>query len=66
MADPCRFTEAELLDLAGRAIGRIDARGRRGAEQATDEEIVAMALLLALLGVPSIPPSTPGSKGATT
>lgn len=66
MPEPRRFTEDELITLSGRAIGKIDARGRRGAEQATEDEIVAMALLLALLGVPSIPPSTPGSKGATT
>lgn len=58
------FTQTDLILLAGRAIGKIDLRGPRGAEQASTEEVIAMATLLVILGIPSIPPSTPGSKGA--
>lgn len=57
---PERFTMAELIHHAGRAMAKVDARGRRGAERVTHDEIEAMAVLLAVLG---IPPSTPPSTG---
>lgn len=59
-----RFTIHELVDHAGRAIGKVDARGRRGTERVTHDEIEAMAALLAVFGIAAIPPSTPRSKGA--
>ena len=59
-----RFTIVELVAHAGRAIGKIDTRGRRGTEKVTHDEIEAMAALLAVLGIAAIPPSTPRSKGA--
>ena len=60
---PERFTIPQLVEHAGRAIGKVDARGRRGAEKVTHEEIEAMAALLAVLGIAAIPPSTPPSTG---
>ncbi len=62
MSDP--FTVPELLAHAGRAIGKVDARGPRGAEKVTTDEIIAMAMLLAVFGVPSTPFSPPVSNGA--
>lgn len=60
-----RFTMAELAEHAGRAIGKVDAKGRRGTERVTHDEIEAMAVLLAVMGVAAIPPSTPPSTGET-
>lgn len=53
--NPTQFTEDEMLDLAAKAIGKIDARGRRAAEQLTHDEIEAMALTLVCLGLKPIP-----------
>lgn len=50
MADR-QFTEAEMLELAGSAIGKIDARGQRGAERVTHDEIIALALLVHVMAV---------------
>lgn len=58
MSDPkthAPFTENEMLDLAARAIGKIDARGSRGIERLTNDEIEAMALTLVCLGMKPIP-----------
>jgi len=44
-----------MLDLAARAIGKIDARGTRGIERLTNDEIEAMALTLVCLGMKPIP-----------
>ena len=49
------FSEDEMLDLAARAIGKIDARGTRGIERLTNDEIEAMALTLVCLGMKPIP-----------
>ncbi|KAB6715836.1 hypothetical protein [Roseobacter sp. TSBP12] len=49
------FSEDEMLDLAARAIGKIDARGSRGIERLTNDEIEAMALTLVCLGMKPIP-----------
>lgn len=53
-----RFTEPQMITLAARAIGKIDARGSRGIERVTNEEIAAMAATLACLGIPVIPPGS--------
>ena len=50
------WTEARLRQLAGRALGRIDAQGPRGATLVSIEEIIAMAAMLAVFGLQSIPP----------
>lgn len=55
MHNPNRFTEDEMLDLAAKAVGKIDTRGRRGTEQLTNNEIEAMALTLVRLGIKPIP-----------
>lgn len=49
-----RFSETEILAHAGRAIGKIDARGRRGTEMVTHDEIEAMAALIDLTGIGQI------------
>lgn len=58
MTDPKRWSEAELLTLAQRGVGRVDRDGMRGATLVTIEEVAAMAALLALLGVRAIYPDT--------
>ncbi|PIE13804.1 MAG: hypothetical protein CSA70_03555 [Rhodobacterales bacterium] len=52
---PERFTETEMLDIARRAIGKIDRYGRRGTERLTWNEIEAMALTLVSIGIAPIP-----------
>ena len=50
-----RFGMAEMLDLADRAVARIDLWGQRGVTGATTEEIAAMACVIALSGaVPAL------------
>lgn len=65
MPEP-RLTQFELGQLSDRAIAKIDARGRRGAEQCSLEEIIAMAgyiiVLRLRLAELAKPPSTPPSK----
>lgn len=56
MSMPTPFTEAEMLNLAASAIAQIDARGRRGTEMLTYDQIEAMALTLALVGIPTPQP----------
>lgn len=51
-----RFTESQMLTLAGRAVGKIDQGGRRGTYRVTLEEIEAMALALACLGLRPLQP----------
>lgn len=48
MADPSRFTEAELLNLASRGVHKVDQMGERGATLCTQNEIIAMAAVLKL------------------
>lgn len=57
------FDELEMIRLSQRAVGRIDSRGRRGAEEMPLEEIEAMACLLATLGIVPIPDPGPASEG---
>ena len=56
------FSETRMLTLAGRAVGKVDATGVRGATLVTVEEVETMATALALMGVPSIPPGTPHDR----
>lgn len=50
MPEPRRFTETEILALAGSALVKIDSRGRRGTERVTHDEIEAMAALIVQTG----------------
>ncbi|GAA0311556.1 MULTISPECIES: hypothetical protein [Rhodovulum] len=59
MTDPAPWTEAEMLEAAARAVGKIDARGPLGLIRVTSREIEAMALTLVCLGVVPIPPDAP-------
>lgn len=59
------LTPAEVLEHAARAVHKIDRQGQRGVTLVTEDEIVAMALLLvalapALSNTPLTPPSTAG------
>lgn len=56
MADLHPMTEREMLEHAGRAIGRIDRDGDRGVTMVTKTEIWAMALTLVRLGLVAIQP----------
>lgn len=56
MADERPRPADDVVRHASRAIGKIDLWGRRGVTMVSADEIEAMALLLAALGlVPSIP-----------
>ena len=46
-----RFTENQLLNLAHTAIAQIDARGRRGTEMLSYEQIEALACLVVISGL---------------
>ena len=59
MSDPRPFTHAQLHDLAGRAIGRVDAFGTRGATDLSTDQIEALVCVAVLAGVASIPAGTP-------
>jgi len=50
MPDIRTLTETEMLALTGRALTKIDKRGRRGTEMVTHDEIEAMAALIDLTG----------------
>ncbi len=48
--------ERTMLERASRAVGKIDTHGRRGITICSADEIEAMALVLAALGlVPTLP-----------
>ena len=51
--DP-RFTERRMLNLAGRAVCKIDEDGRRATERLTYDEVEAMATALVCLGLRSL------------
>lgn len=53
------WTEAQMIELAARGLGKVDAQGVRGVTLCSVDEIAAMAAVLALLGLPAIPPGTP-------
>lgn len=52
------WTEAEMMTLAARGLGRVDRDGLRGASLVTLEEIAAMAGVLALCGLTPIEPGS--------
>jgi hypothetical protein len=58
-AGPVPWTEAQMIELAARGLGKVDALGVRGITLCSVDEIAAMAMLLALLGLPAIPPGAP-------
>lgn len=50
------FTQERLISLAGNAVTKVDLLGERGATLCSQEEIIAMACLLASSGlIPPIP-----------
>ncbi|MCA3486519.1 MAG: hypothetical protein IOC84_04460 [Rhodobacter sp.] len=53
------WTEARMIELAARALGKVDVLGVRGVTLCSANEIAAMAGVLALLGLPAIPPGAP-------
>ena len=59
MTDPRPFPHAQLHDLAGRAIGRVDAYGTRGATSLSTNQIEALVCVAVLAGVAPIPIGTP-------
>ena len=56
MADLTPMTERQMLELAARAVGKIDRDGIRGVTRITADETVAMALTLVCLGLIPIAP----------
>ena len=58
-AGPAPWTEAQMIETAARALGKVDALGVRGITLCSVDEIAAMAGVLALLGLPAIPPGAP-------
>ena len=58
-AGPAPWTEAQMIETAARGLGKVDALGVRGITLCSVDEISAMAMLLALLGLPAIPPGAP-------
>ena len=59
------WTEARMIELAARALGKVDVLGLRGVTLCSANEIAAMAGVLALLGLPAIPPGAPGPDAFT-
>lgn len=49
-------SQIEMLTAASRAVGKVDLYGRRGVTLLSMDEIEAMALTLAALGLVSTPP----------
>ncbi len=54
-----QWTDHEILERAGRALGRIDRDGERGVTTLSSDDIWAMALALVRLGLVAIPPGAP-------
>ena len=59
MPDPIPLTREQMLERAARALGKVDAWGRRGVTMITADEIEAMACLLAALGLVPAAPGQP-------
>ena len=57
--EPARWTHAEPLETAARAVGRIDRDGLRGLTGISTRELEAMAGALVVLGLVAIPPGAP-------
>jgi len=51
-----RWTLTEMLLLAARGLGKVDALGLRGASLVSTDELTAMAGALAAFGLVAIPP----------
>lgn len=58
--DPAPTRLAEVLTLAAQGVGKVDLWGSRGATLVSQQEIEAMALALACLGLRAIHPSMQG------
>ena len=58
-AGPAPSTEAQMIETAARGLGKVDALGVRGITLCSVDDIAAMAGVLALLGLPAIPPGAP-------
>ena len=57
MVDPqFNWSPAQMILLAQRGMSRVQRSGARGASMITLEEGVAMAAVLAMLGLPSVDP----------
>lgn len=61
-SEPTRWTVGEMLTLASRGLGKVDAHGRRGATLVSLDEIEAMAGALALFGLAATPPGSPSPE----
>lgn len=53
-----RLTIPELTERAARGVGKVDRDGLRGASLVSADEVEAMAILRAVLGVKPIYPGT--------
>lgn len=58
------ISERDMVIRAGRGLGKIDLWGLRGATMLTLEEVEAMALCLAALGLKPIGPKDPDPENA--
>lgn len=58
MPDPIPLTREQMLERSARALGKVDAWDIRGATMVTADEVLAMAVLLAALGLPALPPGS--------
>lgn len=56
MAEPGGLSPFDMLVRAAAGIGKVDYLGGTGITLVSRDEIEAMALLLAALGLPAIPP----------
>lgn len=59
MTQEARWNQAEMLECAARALGRIDRDGLRALTALSITEIEAMAGALVVLGLVAIPPGAP-------
>lgn len=59
MTEPEPLTLPRIFELAARGAGKVDRYGQRGVTLVSLDELTAMALALALLGLKPIPPGSP-------
>lgn len=57
--DPAPMADRQMIEMAARAVGRIDSEGLRGVTLVSTEQIWAMALTLVRLGLVAVPPGEP-------
>lgn len=60
--DPAPMEDRQMIELAARAIGRIDRDGLCGVTLVSTEQIWAMALTLVRLGLVAVPPGAPAPE----